>query len=71
MINISGILGFLPGTSRSVAVTAMLATGLLLSACGQKGPLFLPPAGSQSAPAKPAPTESNQPGNKTVAQPPI
>ncbi|QCB48709.1 hypothetical protein E5678_12350 [Hydrogenophaga sp. PAMC20947] len=47
----------------------MLAAGLLVSACGQKGPLFLPPATPQSVPSKPAPPDTSKPADKTPAQP--
>ncbi|WP_137917799.1 lipoprotein [Hydrogenophaga sp. 2FB] len=37
------ILGGAAGPSRRMAIAAMCTGALLLSACGQRGPLYLPP----------------------------
>jgi hypothetical protein len=43
MSDVLRILGAAVVRPRSWGVATFLAFGLLLSACGQKGPLFLPP----------------------------
>ncbi|WP_366945640.1 lipoprotein [Hydrogenophaga sp.] len=50
----SQILGAARPATRSPVRAALLVTGLLLAACGQKGPLFLAPSSTAQA-AKPAP----------------
>ncbi|WP_363355842.1 lipoprotein [Hydrogenophaga sp.] len=50
----SQILGAAPPSVGSLLRAALLVTGLLLVACGQKGPLFLPPS-STAKTATPAP----------------
>jgi len=42
MLDLHRILGVTACAGRRIAVTALLGAGLLLSGCGQKGPLFLP-----------------------------
>ncbi len=54
------ILGAAPDGKRRAALSALVAAGLLLAGCGQKGPLMLPSA----APAKlktPAPDVAGPP----------
>jgi predicted small lipoprotein YifL len=54
MMNTTGILGRLSHWGRLAGTSALLATGVLVSACGQKGPLYLPTPGQQNTPAKPS-----------------
>lgn len=41
---------------RTLLTPALLAFALLLSGCGQKGPLFLPPPRDAQVPIEPEPT---------------
>jgi predicted small lipoprotein YifL len=41
-----------------IRVLAVLALAFLLAACGQKGPLKLPPGQAPAAPAPPPPTST-------------
>ncbi|MBS3996200.1 MAG: lipoprotein [Hydrogenophaga sp.] len=55
MCEVPRILGRLPARARRLGGAALLATGLLLAACGQRGPLYLAPAAPQTTPAAPVP----------------
>jgi predicted small lipoprotein YifL len=46
--------------NRALAVTALACGSLLLAACGQRGPLYLPDAGKQSVPQADAPAPATQ-----------
>lgn len=55
MFGLKRILGRARGPSRGMAITASLLGALLLAACGQKGPLYLPGPGTPEAKKKPVP----------------
>jgi predicted small lipoprotein YifL len=46
-----------------IRALAILALALLLPACGQKGPLKLPPGQEKAAPATPPPPTSTTPSS--------
>lgn len=55
MINTHRILGALCGSQRLLVAAALMGAGLLVTGCGQKGPLYLAvDRGAQAQPAKPA-----------------
>ena len=57
----------------ALAVLALASCGLLLVACGQKGPLYLPDAGKQSMPQANSPAaaaDSRDPDKKKSDQSP-
>jgi predicted small lipoprotein YifL len=66
MINKQRILGAAQGMSRPLLIAAMFTTGLLVSACGQKGPLYLPPPEAKAAITAPVPGDTAGPVEKTT-----
>jgi len=57
MLDMHRILGLAAHTIRRATLTALLGTGLLVSGCGQKGPLFLPATATSTA--QPASAETD------------
>jgi predicted small lipoprotein YifL len=59
MINMHRILGARHALSRPLVAAALLGAGLLLTACGQKGPLYMPTPTAKAVPvAQPAPDDT-------------
>jgi predicted small lipoprotein YifL len=55
--------------SRKWAVIALAAAVLALAGCGRKGPLDLPPTGTQPSATAPADTETEQANKPSVFNP--
>lgn len=69
MLDLHRILGAAAPVSRLLALASLLSAGLLLTGCGQKGPLFLPTVPSQLQPLAMEPSSNAQPDhNDTQAQ---
>lgn len=64
MINMHRILGAHRRWGRTLMVAALFGSGLLLSACGQKGPLYLPSASANGAQPAPPAGDAVKPGEK-------
>ena len=59
MINTFGILGALRLPTRTLVVAALMAAGLMVVGCGQKGPLYLPTnTGTHAKQVKPVANDS-------------
>ncbi|WP_439112879.1 LPS translocon maturation chaperone LptM [Hydrogenophaga sp.] len=68
MLDLHRILGATARAGRPLVLAALLGAGLLLSGCGQKGPLFLSPSASASPQATdvPSSTANTDPTNATT-----
>ncbi|WP_371130237.1 lipoprotein [Hydrogenophaga sp.] len=58
MLDLHRILGATALAGRPFTLAALLGAGLLLSGCGQKGPLFLPATASTAQPATAEPSNT-------------
>jgi len=69
MFGLKRILGWACSPSRGMAFTASLLGTLLLAACGQKGPLYLPGPDTPEARKRPAPVQTAPADTSTTPAP--
>jgi len=66
MLDLHRILGSAASAGRLLAQASLLGAGLLLSGCGQKGPLFLPADSSKTPPLAIEASSNAKPGRNDV-----